>query len=71
MGAREYRTMIAAHTATIQRNGAWWFGWLEDIPGVNGQGRTYEELMESLYSALLEALEMERASHGDHDEAHA
>jgi predicted RNase H-like HicB family nuclease len=45
----------------IQRDGAWWIGWVEEIPGVNSQGRTREELLENLASALSEALEMNRA----------
>ena len=39
----------------------WWVGWIEEIPGVNSQGTTREELMENLQSALTEALEMNRA----------
>ena len=31
-----------------------------EIPGVNGQGETREELVESLRSALREALELNR-----------
>ena len=30
--------MAAKYTAVIQRDGKWWIGWLEEIPGVNGQG---------------------------------
>jgi predicted RNase H-like HicB family nuclease len=36
-------------------------GWIEEIPGVNSQGATREELPENLRSALSEALEMHRA----------
>ena len=49
------------YTAVIQKNGKWWIGWVEEIPGVNSQGATREELMENLRSALEEALEMNRA----------
>ncbi|MCC6125948.1 MAG: type II toxin-antitoxin system HicB family antitoxin [Pirellulales bacterium] len=48
-------------TALIQRDGPWWVGWIEEIPGVNSQGATREELLENLHSALQEALEMNRA----------
>ena len=48
-------------TAIIQRDGDLWIGWLEEIPGVNSQGITREELLENLRSALQEALEMNRA----------
>jgi predicted RNase H-like HicB family nuclease len=49
------------YTAVIQKNGKWWIGWVEEIPGVNSQGVTREELMENLLPALEEALEMNRA----------
>jgi hypothetical protein len=49
-------------TAVIKRDGAWWIGWVEEIPGVNSQGATREELLENLRSALVEALEMNRAA---------
>ena len=34
--------------AVIKKSGDWWTGWLVDLPGVNAQERTKEELMESL-----------------------
>ena len=49
-----------SYTAVIQRDGKWWIGWIEEVPGVNGQGRTRRELVSSLRSALKEALEMNR-----------
>ena len=49
------------YTAVVQRDGALWIGWLEEIPGVNSQASTRGELMENLRSALREALEMNRA----------
>ena len=53
--------MKSNYTALIQLDDQWWIGWIEEIPGVNGQGATREELIESLRSALKEALEMNRA----------
>jgi predicted RNase H-like HicB family nuclease len=53
--------MNAIYTAVVQRNGAWWIGWIEEIQGVNSQGRTRKELMDNLRSALKEALEMNQA----------
>lgn len=50
------------YTAVIHRDGAWWVGWIEEIPGVNSQGASREELLANLRSALAEALEMNRAS---------
>lgn len=46
--------MDATYTAVIQRDGPWWIGWIEEIPGVNSQGSTREELLENLRSALKE-----------------
>jgi predicted RNase H-like HicB family nuclease len=48
-------------TAVVQRDGRWWVGWVQEIPGVNSQGETREELMENLQSALREMLELNRA----------
>ena len=48
--------------AIIQRDGEWWIGWIEEIPGVNSQGATRAELLDNLRSALTEALEMNRAA---------
>jgi predicted RNase H-like HicB family nuclease len=53
--------MTANYTAVMQQEGEWWIGWVEEIPGVNSQGRTREELLENLHDALEEALEMNRA----------
>jgi predicted RNase H-like HicB family nuclease len=49
------------YSAVVQRDGRWWIGWVEEVPGVNAQGRTRSELMENLKSALSEALEFNRA----------
>ena len=51
---------IPSYTAAIRRDGEWWIGWIEEIPGVNAQGATREELLENLQDALREALEMNR-----------
>jgi predicted RNase H-like HicB family nuclease len=48
-------------TAVVQRDGRWWVGWVQEIPGVNSQGESREELMENLQSALKEMLELNRA----------
>ena len=34
--------------AVIKKSGDGWIGWLVDLPGVNAQERTEEELIESL-----------------------
>lgn len=60
------------YTAAIQQDGAFWIGWIEEVPGVNSQGASKEELLENLHSALQEALEMNRQeaqnAAGDHFE---
>jgi predicted RNase H-like HicB family nuclease len=48
------------YTAIIKNSGDWWLGWIEEIPGVNCQEATREELLESLRITLLEALEFNR-----------
>jgi predicted RNase H-like HicB family nuclease len=53
--------MPASYTAVIQQDGDWWIGWVEEIPGVNSQGQTRDELLDNLRDALEEALEMNRA----------
>ena len=53
--------MEGKYNAVIQQDGDWWIGWIEEVPGVNSQGRTREELLENLQDALEEALEMNRA----------
>jgi predicted RNase H-like HicB family nuclease len=51
----------ANYTAVIQQHGEWWIGWIEEVPGVNSQGKTRQELLDNLRDALNEALEMNRA----------
>jgi predicted RNase H-like HicB family nuclease len=36
------------YKAVIKKSGNWWIGWLIDLPGVNGQGKNKERLIESL-----------------------
>ena len=47
-------------TAVIKESGRWWIGWIEEVPGVNCQERTREELLETLKVTLREAIEMNR-----------
>jgi predicted RNase H-like HicB family nuclease len=48
------------YTAVIKQSGRWWIGWIEEVPGVNCQEATKEELLESLRVTLREALEFNR-----------
>ena len=36
------------YRAVIKRSGDWWIGWLIDLPGVNAQEKSKEELIKSL-----------------------
>ena len=48
------------YTAIIKQSGDWWIGWIEEIPGVNCQEATREELLDSLRIILREALEFNK-----------
>ncbi len=48
------------YTAIIKDEGDWWIGWIEEIPGVNCQGKTKEELFKSLQVTLKEAIDMNK-----------
>jgi len=47
-------------TAVTKQKEGWWIGWIEEVPGVNCQERTREELLASLRSTLAEAIELNR-----------
>lgn len=47
------------YKAVIKNEGDWWIGWLVDLPGVNAQERTYEELIESLKIGAEDMLALE------------
>lgn len=49
------------YTAVIKEEGDWWIGWIEEIPGVNCQEATREQLLETLRVTLREVLELNRA----------
>ena len=48
------------YTAVVKQDGDWWIGWIEEVPGVNCQESTRDELLESLRLTLGEALEFNR-----------
>ena len=50
--------MKKAYTAIIKQDKDWWIGWIEEVLGVNCQEKSREELLQSLYEALQEALEL-------------
>jgi predicted RNase H-like HicB family nuclease len=53
--------MQQSYTAVVKNVGDWWIGWIEEVPGVNCQESTRDELVASLRVALGEALEFNRA----------
>ena len=52
--------MPNSYTAVTKKDGDWRIGWIEEVPGVNCQERTREELLKSLKVTLKEALEFNR-----------
>ncbi len=52
--------MNAEYTAIVKQEGDWWIGWIEEIPGVNCQEHTRNDLMKSLRTTLKEAIEFNR-----------
>ena len=48
--------MVKEYTSIVKQDGDWWIGWVEEIPGVNCQEKTHDDLVESLKVTLQEAL---------------
>ena len=52
--------MKSNYTAIIKQDGPWWIGWIEEVPGVNCQEATRDDLLASLRTTLTESLELNR-----------
>lgn len=52
---------MTEYTAIVKKSGDYWIGWIEEVPGVNCQESTREELLATLRITLAEALEFNRA----------
>ena len=52
--------MNQTYTAVVKRDGEWWIGWVEQVPGINAQEESRELLLTSLREVLSEALIMSR-----------
>lgn len=52
--------MEIQYTAIVKQQGDWWVGCIEEVPGVNCQERSREELMETLRVTLQEAIKFNR-----------
>ena len=48
-------------TTVIEKRGRWYVGTVEEIPGVNTQGRTFAEVLRNLKEAVTLILESSRA----------
>ena len=53
--------MQQAFTAVYQKQGKWYLGWVEEVPGVNTQGASLKEVKENLREALALILEFNRS----------
>ena len=53
--------MERQYTAVIQKRGRWYVAFVEEIPGVNTQGRTLKEARRNLKEALAMILEANRS----------
>ncbi|MDQ3514107.1 MAG: type II toxin-antitoxin system HicB family antitoxin [Chloroflexota bacterium] len=47
-------------TAVFERDGDWWMGSVEELPGANTQGRTLDEARENLRDAVSLVIEANR-----------
>ena len=54
-------TMIGQFTAVYMKRGKWYVAYVEEIPGVNTQGRTLAKAKRNLREALAMVLEANRA----------
>ena len=52
--------MTQIFTANYKKHGRWYLGWVEEIPGVNTQGKTLKEAKENLKEALSLVVETNR-----------
>ena len=55
-----HRTKFNKYTAVFLKDGKWWIGFVEEIPGAHTQGETLEEARENLKEALELVLEANR-----------
>ena len=47
-------------TGVFQKRGSWYVAWVEEIPGVNTQGRTLKDAQDNLKEALKLVIEANR-----------
>ena len=60
--------MTHTYTAVVKLSDPSWIGWVEEVPGVNCQEETKDELLETLHEAVdfnrIEALLRHLRAHG-------
>ncbi len=44
----------------IKKDGDWWIGWIEEIPGANAQEKTKEDLIISLKEAAKDIQKLKK-----------
>jgi hypothetical protein len=49
------------YTAVVRNSRGWWIGWIDEVPGVNCQERTCEQLVTALCIALAEVFELDES----------
>ena len=47
-------------TSVIEKRGNWYIGYVEELPGVNTQGKTLKEMRENLKEALCLIIQANR-----------
>jgi predicted RNase H-like HicB family nuclease len=53
--------------AVIKKSDNWWIGWLVDVPGVNAQEKTREQLIESLKICAEDMLKTPYETRGEEE----
>ena len=49
--------MEGKFTAVFEKDGEWWIGYVEELPGANTQGKTLDEARENLKEAVVLVIE--------------
>jgi len=52
--------MESKFTAVFEKDGDWWIGYVEELPGANTQGKSLEETRENLKEAIAMVIEANR-----------
>lgn len=60
MGCGNISNMKQQFTAVYKKSGKWYLGWVEELSGVNTQGRSLAEVRENLKDALMLVIETNR-----------